>query len=174
MKYFKNCDCIEELKKQYRTLCFKYHPDINKSPDAVKIMQEVNNEYDNLFNKLKNVFKNQKGETYTAEKETQEAPEEFRNIINPLIALEGLNIELIGRWIWVSGNTKEHKEILKNLGFRWCSKKKAWSWHIPGDFFRTGGKNTLDDIREKYGSTAYKGGKSGGYEATKKISKKAS
>ena len=92
MKYLKNCDCIEELKKQYRTLCFKYHPDINKSPDAVKTMQEINNEYDELFEKLKNVFKNQKGKIYTDSKPVSETPEEFRNIINALISLEGIEI----------------------------------------------------------------------------------
>lgn len=156
MKYFKNCDCIEELKKQYRTLCFKYHPDINKSPDAVKTMQEINNEYDELFKKLKNVFKNQKGKIYTDEKPVSETPEEFRNIINALIILEGIEIELMGRWIWVSGNTKPHKEKLKELNFRWCKKKVAWSWHRAEDSTVSKGKYTLNEIREKYGSTTYK------------------
>ncbi len=156
MKYFKNCDCIEELKKQYRTLCFKYHPDINKSPDAVKTMQEINNEYDELFKKLKNVFKNQKGKIYTDEKPVSETPEEFRNIINALISLEGIEIELMGRWIWVSGNTKPHKEKLKELNFRWCKKKVAWSWHRAEDSTVSKGKYTLNEIREKYGSTTYK------------------
>ena len=156
MKYFKNCDCIEELKKQYRTLCFKYHPDINKSPDAVKTMQEINNEYDELFNKLKNVFKNQKGKIYTDEKPVSETPEEFRNIINALISLEGIEIELMGRWIWVSGNTKPHKEKLKELNFRWCKKKVAWSWHRAEDSTVSKGKYTLNEIRENYGSTTYK------------------
>lgn len=156
MKYFKNCDCIEELKKQYQTLCFKYHPDINKSSDAVKIMQEINNEYDELFNKLKNVFKNQKGKIYTDAKPVSETAEEFKNIINTLISLEGIEIELMGRWIWVSGETKPHKEQLKELNFRWCKKKGAWSWHRAEDSTVSRGDYTLNEIREKYGSTTYK------------------
>lgn len=40
MEYFKNCDCIEELKKQYRELCFKYHPDISKETNANEIMKK--------------------------------------------------------------------------------------------------------------------------------------
>lgn len=155
MEYFKNCECIEELKKQYRSLCFKYHPDINKSPEAVQIMQIINNEYDALFEKLKNVFKNQKGEIYTDKKPVSEAPEDFRNIISELIKLEDLTIELMGRWIWAYGDTKPHKETLKKLNFRWCSKKKAWSWHRPEDATVSKGKYTLNDIREKYGSTTY-------------------
>ncbi len=109
MEYFKNCDCIEELKKQYRELCFKYHPDISKEANANEIMKKVNSEYDRLFDKLKNVFKNQKGKIYTDSNPVSETPEEFRNIINVLIGLEGVEIELMGRWIWVSGNTKPHK-----------------------------------------------------------------
>ena len=155
MKYLKNCDCIEELKKQYRTLCFKYHPDINKSPDAVKTMKEINNEYDELFNKLKNLFKNQKGQIYTDSKPVSETPEEFRNIINALISLEGIEIELMGRWILVSGNTKPHKQKLKKLNFRWCKKKVAWSWHRAEDSTISKGNYTLNEIREKYGSTSY-------------------
>ncbi len=160
MEYFNSCNCIEELKKQYRTLCFKYHPDINKSPEAVQIMQVINNEYDALFEKLKNVFRNQNGEIYTDKKPVSEAPEDFRKIINELIKLEGLTLELMGRWIWVYGETKPHKEKLKELNFRWCKNKGAWSWHRPEDFTVSRGKYTLNDIREKYGSTTYEKNKS--------------
>lgn len=44
MQYFKNCDCIEELKKQYRELCFKYHPGISKEANVNEIMKKVNSE----------------------------------------------------------------------------------------------------------------------------------
>lgn len=33
-----------------------------------------------------------------------------------------------GCCIWVSGNTKPHRDILKALGFRWAPKKSAWYW----------------------------------------------
>lgn len=156
MKYFKNCDCIEELKKQYRELCFKYHLDISKEANANETMKKINSEYDRLFDKLKNVFKNQKGKIYTDSKPVSETPEEFRNIINALISLEGIEIELMGRWIWVRGNTKPHKQKLKELKFRWCKKKIAWSWHRTEDSTILKGNYTLNEIREKYGSTTYK------------------
>ena len=58
-------------------------------------------------------------------------PEEFRQIIDLLMKLEGIEVELCGSWLWIGGNTKEHKDALKAAGCRWCSKKKLWSWHHP-------------------------------------------
>lgn len=155
MKYFETCECIEDLKSEYRRLCFEWHPDINKSERAVEVMQEINNAYDECFKRLKNVFKNSEGEIYTSKKEVSEAPEDFKTIISTLIVLEGIEIELIGRWIWITGNTKEHKETLKKLNFKWCRKKGAWSWHRKEDSTISNGKYTLGEIREKYGTTTY-------------------
>ncbi len=51
MKYFKNVETLEELRKQYKELLKKYHPDNpNGSTEAT---QEVNAEYDTLFKTLK-------------------------------------------------------------------------------------------------------------------------
>ena len=56
---------VEEIKKAYRDMVKKYHPDINKSNDASKIMISLNEaketlldenkrkEYDNLLNEIK-------------------------------------------------------------------------------------------------------------------------
>lgn len=33
-----------------------------------------------------------------------------------------------GCCIWVSGDTKPHRETLKEYGFRWAPKKSAWYW----------------------------------------------
>ena len=74
-------------------------------------MQEINNEYDLLFSRLKNTHKTVDGKTYTASKETTETPEEFRTIINALINLHGINIEICGKWLWITGNTKPHKVL---------------------------------------------------------------
>lgn len=37
MKYFENVNTIEELKKQYKNLVKKYHPDLNREVDTTEI-----------------------------------------------------------------------------------------------------------------------------------------
>lgn len=44
-----------------------------------------------------------------------------------LLTFKNCKIEIIGNWIWVSGNTKYYKEILKSLKFNWINNKKAWA-----------------------------------------------
>lgn len=149
MKWFQNPQTLEELKKQYKKLAMKYHPDLGGDTAT---MQEINNEYDSLFEQLKNTHTNAKGETYTTTVETKEAPEEFRNIINVLIALKGINIEVCGSWLWITGNTREYKEIFKSLKFRWSKSKQAWYYHTSD--YRKKSKKTysLNEIRDLYGS----------------------
>ena len=149
--YFKSFEIntLEELKSAYRKLAMQYHPDMGGSTEA---MQEINNQYDNLFSKYKNIHKNKDGETYTAREETTEAPEEFRNIIMTIIHLEGITIELCGSWLWITGDTKPHKDVLKSVGFRFSAKKSAWYYHRESFFKKSKNKYSLDDIRSMYGS----------------------
>lgn len=125
MKYFNNCKSIEDVKKLYKKLCKQYHPDLNKD-DTTEIMKQINAEYETAFERFKNIHESadDNTKTYTS-KETTETAAEFMVIINKLVVLEGVNVELIGRWIWLSGNTFPHKDILKGLGFRFASKKNA-------------------------------------------------
>lgn len=147
MKHFNPTpNTLEELKKMYRKLALKNHPDCGGSTETMK---EVNAEYDTLFQRLKNVHMNKDGKTY--EKETNEAPDEFKNIINALIKMQGVNIEVIGSFIWLSGNTKQYKEAIKSLGFKWHSKKECW-YKAPEGYRRSGNKQySMDDIRDMYG-----------------------
>lgn len=58
MAYFKNVNSLEELRKQYRDLLKKYHPDCpNGSTEAT---QEINAEYEELFKLLKDKIENEK------------------------------------------------------------------------------------------------------------------
>ena len=38
----------DEIKKAYRKLSKKYHPDINKSPNATEMFQKINDAYEFL------------------------------------------------------------------------------------------------------------------------------
>ena len=89
MTYIKNVKTLEELKKTYKKLSLKLHPDCGGSD---KEMAKLNNEYDELFSKLKNYHKNKEGEIY--KKETSETPEEFKEIIDKLFALKMIDIEI--------------------------------------------------------------------------------
>lgn len=146
MKYLNdNIRTLEELKKAYHRLCLKLHPDVGGSDDEMKIL---NAEYEQLFERVKNIHVNKDGETY--EKETQETPEEFQWLIAELLKLDGIEIEIIGCFIWVSGDTKSHRERLKTLGFRWHSKKQCW-YKSPDNYRRWGsGEYTMEDIRMMY------------------------
>lgn len=153
MKWFSNPQTLEELKRQYKQLALKHHPDLGGNTTD---MQQINSEYDILFEKLKHTHATAEGKTYTESKETTETPDEFKNIINALINLEGINIELCGSWLWITGNTKEHKEVLKGLHFRWSKSKCAWYYHTE-DYKKSSKKTySLDEIRDLYGSETIK------------------
>lgn len=148
MKYFIPMpETAEELKKQYRKLAFKYHSDCGGNDEDMKA---VNAEYTALFEKLKDIHTNAEGETYR--KETSETPEHFINIINELIRFEGVTIEIIGSFIWVSQNTKPYKEKLKEMNFKWSANKS--SWYLPPEGYKKRNRKnySLDDIRGMYGS----------------------
>ena len=63
-KWFTGVKTVEELRKKYRELLKKYHPD-NES-GSVEITQEINAEYDRLFADLSH-NNNSDEETYTQE-----------------------------------------------------------------------------------------------------------
>lgn len=49
----------------------------------------------------------------------------LREVIQNIITLDNINIEIVGCWIWVDGDTYAHKDILKVLGFRWAREKRS-------------------------------------------------
>lgn len=160
MKYFASCTTLDELKKEYRRLAMMNHPDRGGN---LEIMQQINAEHDKAFEILKKKV-NAKAE---AGQETTETPEEFREIIEKLIRMVGIDVELCGSWLWISGDTYSNREALRDAGCRWAKSKKMWYWRHEGDAHRRGGKLSIEAIREKYGSeTLVKGNRTGRIMAT--------
>lgn len=148
MKYFVNVKTVDELKRQYKTLAFKHHPDRGGN---VEDMQAINAEYDALFARVKNVHETADGKTYTKE-QSADVPDNFRAIIDTIISFN-CTIELCGSWLWVF-NAYAYRAELKALGFFWCSSKKAWAWtDKPSDNKH---RLTLDEIRRLHGSEIIK------------------
>ncbi len=128
--YFKG-QTIEELKKEYKTLCKKYHPDICKQENATEIMQEINAEY---------------------EEKIKTATQGNKDIINDLLNIDTLIIEIVGVFVWVSGDTRTHKEKLKALGYRYSINKKMWYYVLDkGLKYKRGTNRTIEQIKNKYG-----------------------
>ena len=140
LKEFKGIEGINEAKKIYKTLAKKLHPDmIGGSEDAFKILNAV---YTDLIEHkiyFSNDFK---------------IDLELEKIISLILHFENITIELIGSWVWVSGDTKEIKDKLKELGFKWASKKRMWY------FGEMKSKNptpkSMEEIKSKYGSETLK------------------
>ena len=161
MKYeFLNVEAIhsiEELKKAYFTLAKKLHSDITGGSDDK--MKQLNAEYSELQKKLKDVHTSVKEGSdepyYTAKSQSKETAGDSINIVSALLKLK-LNVELCGRWLWITGSTKECKDTLKNIGCRWSPNKKAWSWHFPEDSAPNWHRKTsMSSIRNKYGSIRF-------------------
>jgi hypothetical protein len=148
MKYFNPIpETLEELKKIYKKLSLKWHPDVGGSNEAMKI---INAEYTELFEELKEIRTNANGAKY--HKATTETSQQFIEIIDRLIRFEGIIIEIIGCFIWLSADTKPYKEELKAMGFKWSANKKSW-YLAPEDYRRRSRKYySLEQIRVMYGT----------------------
>ena len=144
MIYFKDCRTIEEVKAMYKTLAKMHHPDCGGDTETMKA---INAEYPQA---CANVLK---GDNLTNEDTEDQIrmSEEYRAVIEQLIGIVGIIIEVVGNWIWVTGNTYPVRKELKAAGLFYASKKVAW-YYRSEEYKTTGSKKTLDEIREKYGS----------------------
>ena len=128
-KYFKDINTLEALRKQYKELLKKYHPD---NGGDVAQMQEVNAEYDQLFKLLKNKHETGHTDKTDANKSTYDNMKydftedaKLREMLNKIISFHDITIEIVGAWIWLSGNTYSYKKELKEYAFKWASQKKC-------------------------------------------------
>ena len=147
MRYFTECITAEELKKAYHRAATKLHPDNGGNEEEFKAMQA---DYEKAFELLKNVHMNAEGETYR--KETTETAADFMDIIEKIIHFDGVKVEIIGSWIWLTGNTMAYKDEIKAAGFFWSKSKKAWYFNGDTQKTRRRGRYSMNGLREKWGS----------------------
>lgn len=152
MKWFENISTLEELRKRYKQLVVKYHPDNGGQEEALK---EINAEYDIMFARLKDDFEHKDNYSSASDKQKQsydwEKDKQIRDMIMKLSRFEGITVEIIGVWIWVS-SCYEYRKQLKELGFHWARQKQMWYIHFD-DYHKFSQKPaSMSYIRDKYGS----------------------
>jgi hypothetical protein len=130
---------INEAKKVYKRLAKQLHPDIGGTEEEFKMLNSIYT--DILENKI--YFSN-----------NTKFDLEIEKIISQILHYENIVIEVVGSWIWLSGDTKIIKDKLKDLGFKWASKKKQWYYgEMKG---RNPKQKSMEEIKSKYGYTEVK------------------
>lgn len=142
LDFFQDCRTKEEVRKLFFKLCIQLHPD--KGGDH-NVFVRMKREYDYAIEH----FPNESSERTT----TRESELSLSEMIEKLCRIRGIELELCGVWLWITGETYAAKDLLKSFGCMFSSKKKAWYWHdgIDGKKHR-GFRKSLDDIRNVYGS----------------------
>jgi hypothetical protein len=135
---------LDSLKKEYFKLAKKYHPDAGGTTAQ---FQELGKEYDKL---LKAILS---GSTLNTEQKNNEVviDKAIRDVIDSIISLQGINIELLGKWLWVSGDTYPVHKQLKAAGLVFIKKDKVPYWVYKGVESSSRGGASLEEIKAKYG-----------------------
>ena len=150
MNYFAECETVEEIKAKYRNLARENHPDLGGDPEAMKA---INNQYEQALKHCDgqtSTGTDKKEHTYRYDAEVEA---EIMEIIQKLIAIVAdakVEIILIGRWIWITGDTKPLKENFKELDCKWHRDRSCWFWRSASDRGRGKGGD-LEELASKYG-----------------------
>ena len=104
--YFSNVQTLDELRKQYRDLLKKHHPDNGGSEEETKA---IHVEYERLFRILKDKHTRQQGNTADDKTDSKtsydnmrynfEEDELLREMLQKVIHLPDITIEIIGNWL---------------------------------------------------------------------------
>ena len=138
-KVFENITGLNEAKKVFKKLARQLHPDIGGSEEEFKILKNI---YDDTVEHKIYFSSDAKFDI------------ELEKIISQILHFEDITIDVVGSWIWLSGETKIIKDTLKDIGFKWASKKKMWYYgEMKG---RSHKEKSLDEIKSKYGCETVK------------------
>lgn len=135
---------IDNLKKEYFKLAKKYHPDAGGTTSQ---FQQLQAEYEKLLKKLLS------GSSLNAEQKENEIfiDKAIRDIIDSLINIEGITVEVIGKWLWIGGDTYPVRTTLKQSGLIFIKKGNTPYWVYRGVESSGRGKLSMEEIKNKYG-----------------------
>ena len=158
-------ETLEEAKSLYRKLARQYHPDFGGDEETMKALNAEYAQFTADFART-----NARRRQTEAHKEGRKSAADFHDLdgLNEEIKqtieailnnCPGVELEIMGLWLWATGNTKPHKETLKANGFKWAPKKEGQPWFKAFVPSRNREKRTLDEIREMHGTTRVSNGK---------------
>ena len=152
-KVFAQCQDVKEIKRLYRGLALQNHPDRGGDEETMKLINIAYFEALKYYDGTKQGKNEATGEdifyNYNENLE-KEVLEKFKIFAGK----DDLTVEILGSWIWITGDTRSHKEQLKEHGFKFSSLKSSWFWHVGKYRKRNGEASDLDGIRERYGVAA--------------------
>ncbi len=160
----------EEVKKAYKALAKKYHPDVaGNTPEAARKMQEINAAYDQIINHKESFSSSSSGYGYSYgyggyRSESQEEPIELRAAvayINARRFMEALNAlrsvpeeRRSGRWYYLSAYAKAHTGDTvgaMNDIERAISKEPGNATYLAFRDRLTGRKSAYEDYSRSFG-----------------------
>lgn len=114
-------------------------------------MQRINAEYQDALKRCSGQNDGERTYTYRADVE-----QELMEKLLELLKLRGLDVALIGLWIWVTGDTRNNREALKVAGLLWHRERQCWYYKPHGWKKRTKHSSaSLDDLAQKYGCRTF-------------------
>lgn len=150
----------DEAKSLYRKLALENHPDHGGD---TRTMQQINAEYAEYSAcaamheaRARQQAAHAEGRKSAADyHDIDELGEMLRQVIESLLNISpDLIVEVCGLWIWVTGETRAHKDEIKTIpGMKWAHEKKAWYYAGVPSFNRQ--KRTLNEIRQMHGSQVF-------------------
>ena len=151
--FFSGLNTINEIKSEYRRLAKINHPDRGGDTET---MQKINAAYHAALETLDgrvSVGTDGKRHTYRYNHDVeQEVMDKVLELLS--LNLPNVQIEVIGTWVWVNGDTRPVKEQLKSLGLRWHGKRQMWYWR-RFTYRRRMSKMSTDDLRKMYGNRMF-------------------
>ena len=78
------------------------------------------------------------------------------NKIAKLLDSDEIEIEIVGSWLWISDDSKQYKNEIKEAGFRFSGAKKMWFYCCKTEYKASKTNIDIDKLRLKYGSEILK------------------
>lgn len=158
--FFEGVKLVEDIKKLYKTLAMRYHPD--RGGDTAT-MQELNRQYQIALKRADGQTsynkETEREHTYKYDAAIELAVMEFvgKVISSGILDTGKVEAYIIGTWVWIMGDTKPiSKQLGKDgLGCIWHGKRVAW-YYTPEEKRHHYSKQGFEHLAAKYGASKIK------------------
>ena len=152
LQLFLKCATVADIKILYRKLAKEHHPDHGGD---TRTMQDINAAYLTALERHhgdKTTDTEGKEHVYHYNAAVEQA---IMDKIAELLAFKmpGVEIEVIGFWIWIHGDTYPNREQLKAAKCEWHGKRQMWYWRQVRSIGYSG--RDFDTLRAMYGSRTF-------------------